>query len=240
MAKRPSQTGGKRVRHRPPGVRGALSRTAPRPAELSPGLRHRFVHPPALRGARPPGVMPLHRLQRNGLGLTTAPGDCRPSCARADGCVSLVEVPAETRRAAERGVWPEAGRRVDVPGEGVPAVPDHRHEDGTMSTAIAFPNNTASTFLTHIFGTGLVDERYVVERFRAHANGDIRTLPGEALAAGRGRRKAKRVTATLKAVKELRPARTEIIICTGSRTRGGMQVWGDIATSMFHDRRCKG
>ena len=107
-----------------------------------------------------------------------------------------------------------------------------------MSTAIAFPNNTASTFLTHIFGTGLADERYVVERFKAHANGDIRPWSGEAPAKkGRG---VTRVTATLKAVKELRPARTEIIICTGMRTRGGMQVWGDIATSMFHDRRCKG
>ena len=37
-----------------------------------------------------------------------------------------------------------------------------------MSTAIAFPGNTATTFLTHIFGTGLVDERYVVERFKAY------------------------------------------------------------------------
>ena len=109
-----------------------------------------------------------------------------------------------------------------------------------MSTAIAFPDNTASTFLTHIFGTGLVDERYVVERFKAHANGDIRPWSGEALAARKGGAKAKRVTATLRTVKELRPARTEIIICTGLRTRGGMQVWGDIATSMFHNRRCKG
>ena len=109
-----------------------------------------------------------------------------------------------------------------------------------MSTAIAFPNHTASTFLTHLFGSGLADERYVVERFRTYANGDIRPWPGEAPAAAKGRTRAKRVTATLKAVKELRPARTEIIICTGLRTRGGMQVWGDLATSMFHDRRCKG
>ena len=75
-----------------------------------------------------------------------------------------------------------------------------------MSTAIAFPSNTATTFLTHIFGTGLTDERYVVERFKAHADGDILPWSGEATAAGKGRSRAKRVTATLKAVKELRPA----------------------------------
>jgi len=106
-----------------------------------------------------------------------------------------------------------------------------------MTPALAIPGNTASTFLTHFFGTGLSDERYVVERFRTFANGDIRPWSGEV--PGKGRR-AKRVTATLKAVKEMRPARTEIIVCTGLRTRGGMQVWGDLATSMFHDRRCKG
>ena len=37
-----------------------------------------------------------------------------------------------------------------------------------MTAAIAFPRNTASTFLTHFFGSGLADERYVVERFKAY------------------------------------------------------------------------
>ena len=36
-----------------------------------------------------------------------------------------------------------------------------------MTTAIAIPGNTASTFLTHFFGKGLADDTYVVERFRA-------------------------------------------------------------------------
>ena len=110
-----------------------------------------------------------------------------------------------------------------------------------MTAAIAFPGNTASTFLTHFFGSGLADERYVVERFKALADGDIRRVPGEAPATTKGgKRKAKRATATLNEVKEMRPARTEIIICTGLRIKGGIQLWGDIATSMFHDRRCKG
>ena len=110
-----------------------------------------------------------------------------------------------------------------------------------MTAAIAFPRNTASTFLTHLFGSGLADERYVVERFKALACGDIRRVAGEEPATTtKGKRRVKRATATLNEVKELRPARTEIIICTGLRTRGGQQLWGDIATSMFHDRRQKG
>ena len=40
----------------------------------------------------------------------------------------------------------------------------------------------ASTFLTHYFGGGLLDqgECYVVERFRAISRGEIRLCPGEA------------------------------------------------------------
>ena len=107
-----------------------------------------------------------------------------------------------------------------------------------MTTAIAMPGNSASTFLTHFFGSGLADDRYVVERFKAHADGDIRPWPGEAPA--KKRRRAKRVTATLREVRELRPARTEIIICTGLRTRGGIQVWGSVALGIFCDRRQRG
>ena len=133
-----------------------------------------------------------------------------------------------------------SGAAVGVPEGGVAAVPHHRHDgDGTMNAAIAVPGNTASTFLVHLFGTGLEDDRYVVERFKAHADGDIRPWPGEAPAKGKGRR-AKRVTATLKAVKEMRPACTEIIICTGLRTRGGVQVWGAIAAGILCDRKQRG
>ena len=39
-----------------------------------------------------------------------------------------------------------------------------------MSTAIAMPGNSASAFLTHFFGSGLADDRYVVKRFKAHAD----------------------------------------------------------------------
>ena len=107
-----------------------------------------------------------------------------------------------------------------------------------MLTTTALPGNTADTFLVHLFGGGLADERYVVERFKAYADGDIRPWPGEATA--KGRRGAKRETATRRAVKALRPACTEIIICTGLRTRGGQQLWGSHAAGILCERKQRG
>jgi len=108
-----------------------------------------------------------------------------------------------------------------------------------MTAAMAMPGNTAATFLVHFFGTGLTDDRYVIERFKACSDGDIVPAPAEALTA-KGARKTKRTTATLKAVKELRPATTEIIICTGLKTRGGLQLWGSLAAGILCDRKQKG
>jgi len=61
-----------------------------------------------------------------------------------------------------------SGAAEGVPEGGVSAVPDHHDGDGAMSTAMAISGSTAATFLTHFFGRGLADERYVVERFRAY------------------------------------------------------------------------
>ena len=57
-----------------------------------------------------------------------------------------------------------------------------------MNAAMAMPINTAATFLVHFFGSGLTDDRYVVERFKAHADGDIRPWPGEVPVKGKGHR----------------------------------------------------
>ena len=78
-----------------------------------------------------------------------------------------------------------SGAAIGRPGEGVPVADfPHRHKgDGTMTAAMAMPGNTAKTFLVHFFGTGLADDRYVVGRFRARADGDIVHAPAEALAA---------------------------------------------------------
>ena len=70
------------------------------------------------------------------------------------------------------------------------------------------------------------------------ANGDIRRRPGDE-PAQKGRRKARRTIASLKAVQQMRPERNEIIICTGLRIRGGVQYWGALATGLFCDRKQK-
>ena len=67
-----------------------------------------------------------------------------------------------------------------------------------MTAAVAMPGNTAEPFLVHFLGTGPANDRYVAERYRARADGDIVPARAEALAA-KGRRKVKRSTATLKA-----------------------------------------
>ena len=105
-----------------------------------------------------------------------------------------------------------------------------------MHAAIAAPGNSR-TILTHLFGRGLEDDRYRVERFQAMADGDIRRWPGDKPATRKGRRQAECTIASLKAVRAMRPARTEIIVCTGLRIEGGVQLWGDIATGLFCERR---
>ena len=96
-------------------------------------------------------------------------------------------------------------------------------------------DGAARTFLVHMFGRGLDDGRYVVERFQSMADGDIRRWPG---GGPKGRRRAKRATASLKAVKEMRPAPDEIIVCTALNLKGsGIQIWGCRATGLFVQRR---
>ena len=75
-----------------------------------------------------------------------------------------------------------------------------------MTAAMAMPGNTAETFLVHFFGTGLADDRYVVERFKARADGDIVPAPAEALAA-KGRCKTKHRVISRKEVEAMRPDR---------------------------------
>ena len=87
------------------------------------------------------------------------------------------------------------------------------------------PRPQASTFLTHLFGRGLEDERYEVKRYKS-ADGDIRPLPPAE--PKNGARRRKRVTASRRAVREMRPARDELIVCTGLRIPGsGLQLWGE-------------
>ena len=96
------------------------------------------------------------------------------------------------------------------------------------------PRANSSTYLIHLFGTGLDgDDKFVVERFRSLADGDI--VPVDAQ--GKGRSGKRRTVVTLRAVEKLRPARDEIIIATGLSRSGGMQAWGSWATGLFVERR---
>ncbi len=98
----------------------------------------------------------------------------------------------------------------------------------------------ARTYFVHNFGNGLDGEdRFVVERFKAMLDGDIRPIGTDAPKT-KGRRKTRRMVFSRKAVEAMVPARTEIIVCTGLRSRGGRQIWGDIATGIFHNRRQRG
>ncbi len=105
-----------------------------------------------------------------------------------------------------------------------------------MTAAMAMPGNTADTFLVHFFGTGLADEKYVVERFKAMADGDIRPVRPEA----NGCRKTRHTVVSRKQAEAMRPDRTEIIVCTGLSTRGGRQAWGAVALGLFCDRKQRG
>ena len=95
-----------------------------------------------------------------------------------------------------------------------------------MPTVQTHPGN-ASTFLTHLFGQGLDDDRYKIERFRSMADGDIRPLragrPGS-----KDRSKAPGTVLSRQAVRKMRPARDEIIVATGINLHNsGVQYWGE-------------
>lgn len=114
----------------------------------------------------------------------------------------------------------------------------HPCSGGTIKRARA-PTSTKSGDSTngraHRTGWGARrDERYVVERFKAMANGDVRRIDAKPAKKGR----AKRTIASRAEVEQIRPERTEIVICTGLRIKGaGVQLWGAIATGLFCDRR---
>ena len=97
-----------------------------------------------------------------------------------------------------------------------------------MQTATTI-QRMASTFLVHYFGAGLDhDDRFVVERFRSMADGEIRPVDD---GRGKGRRRQRKIVSR-RTVKGLRPARDEVIIATGVSSGGGRQVWGEHAAGL--------
>ena len=95
----------------------------------------------------------------------------------------------------------------------------------------------ARTFLVHLFGQGLEDDRYVVERYRSLANGEIRPEQAEQ-GKTKGRRKPRRTIVSAGEVRKMRPERDEIIVCTALNLKAsGVQIWGWQATGILTARR---
>ena len=100
-----------------------------------------------------------------------------------------------------------------------------------MRTGRTF-HRDAQTFLIHLFGRGLDDERYVVETYRSLPSGEIHPVEAGQPKA-RGRPRPRRKIVSRKAVREMRPERDEIIVCTGvTLARSGVQIWGIQATGL--------
>ena len=108
-----------------------------------------------------------------------------------------------------------------------------------MQAALA-PRGEARTYLTHFVGSGLNDDRYVIQRYLSQADGDIVPIDANG-ARPKGTRRPRPTVASLKAVERMRPARDEIIIATGIKLRNcGVQLWGWRAMGIFVERRQKG
>ena len=90
----------------------------------------------------------------------------------------------------------------------------------------------AQTFLVHLFGRGLEDQRYVVEKYLCKPDGEIRSIQAE-----EQNTKGRRTIASISAVKRMRPERDEFIVCTGvNLARSGVQLYGVLATGLFASR----
>ena len=88
---------------------------------------------------------------------------------------------------------------------------------------------TATTYLVHLFGSGLDrDDRFVVERYRSMADGEIEPVDDEQEKSGRTQRK----TVSRRTVQRLRPKRNEIIIATAVSRDAGIQIYGDAAAGI--------
>ncbi len=107
--------------------------------------------------------------------------------------------------------------------------------DGTMRTGRMF-HRDAQTFLVHLFGQGLEDSRYVVEKYRSQPNGGIEPIQAEQPKT-KSRRRPRRTIVSRRAVREMRPESDEIIVCTGVKLAGsGIQLYGLNATGLFAAR----
>ena len=94
------------------------------------------------------------------------------------------------------------------------------------------------TFLMHVTGDGLPDDRFAVLFFQSRADGDIVPVHPEG---STGKGKPRPSIMTLEKVRALRPGRDGIIIATGIDDREcRLQAWGIRASGIGYDRRVRG
>ena len=138
-------------------------------------------------------------------------------------------LPTRSAHAPARLKEGEAGR--DAGGEGgaaksvSPKATTDEGETSPCGSGRTF-HRDAQTFLVHLFGRGLDDESYVVETYRSLPSGEIRPVE-----AGhpktKNRRGPRRRIVSRKTVREMRPERDEIIVCTALNLKAsGIQYWG--------------
>ena len=122
--------------------------------------------------------------------------------------------------------------------EAAPPLPTIHQTEGVMQIGGVQRGNT-ETFLVHIFGRGLEDNRYVVERFRSAADGAITPVPTPAPATrGKKRRRPRHTVTSLSNVTKMRPARDEIIVCTAVNLEdSGVQLWGEFSCGFLAQGR---
>ena len=100
-------------------------------------------------------------------------------------------------------------------------------------------HRNAQTYLVHVFGRGLEGDRYVIEKYRSLADGQIHPVEAEQPGT-RGRRSKRRTIMSAGAVKKLRPERDEIIVCTALNLRAsGIQYWGASAVGFLAVRNAR-
>ena len=90
----------------------------------------------------------------------------------------------------------------------------------------------AQTYLVHVFGRGLEGDRYVIEKYRSDSDGQIHQVEPEQPVT-KGRRSRRRTIMSAAGVKNLRPERDEIIVCTALNLKAsGIQLYGLRATGL--------
>ncbi len=101
-------------------------------------------------------------------------------------------------------------------------------------------HRNAETYLVHLFGRGLDGERYVVERYRSLASGEIRPVQAERPKTKKGGRRPRRTIVSAGAVRKMRPEHDEIIVCTALDLKAsGVQIWGACAMGFLAARHVR-